>query len=118
MEISFPIDDENEKEKNCKGSIVFIVVDNYFQLRFRTGQVWDLIYEIFNLWENIGIKNQRVNKAKPLVYSTSKTGPEIKNMPGDMTIKPWRTIRGVKDEKLFISILLHVRSGELSMEKM
>jgi hypothetical protein len=31
MEICFPIDDENAKEKNHKGSDVFRVVDNYFQ---------------------------------------------------------------------------------------
>ena len=39
MEIDFSIDDENAKEKNRKGSDVFRAVDNYFQLRFRTGQV-------------------------------------------------------------------------------
>jgi hypothetical protein len=37
MEISFPIDDGNEKEKNRKGSDVFIAMDNYFQLTFITG---------------------------------------------------------------------------------
>jgi hypothetical protein len=36
MEIGFPIDDENAKEKNCKGSDVFRVMDSYFQLEFRT----------------------------------------------------------------------------------
>jgi hypothetical protein len=35
-----------------------------------------------------------------------------------MTITPWRTIQGVKDEKLIIAILSRVRSGELSMEEM
>jgi hypothetical protein len=34
-----------------------------------------------------------------------------------MTIMPWRTMQGVKDEKLGIVILSRVRSGELSMEK-
>ena len=57
MEIGFPLDDENTKEKYRKGSDIFRVVDNYFQLGFRTGQVWDLIDEIFTLWENISIKN-------------------------------------------------------------
>jgi hypothetical protein len=92
-------------------------VDNYFQLGFRTGQVWDLIDEIFTLWENISIKNQRVKKAKPLICGTSKTGPDIKNIPDDMTITPWRSIQGVKDDKLIITILSHVRSRELSMEE-
>jgi hypothetical protein len=118
MEIGFPIDEENVKEKNCKGSDAFRVVDSYFQLGFRTRQVWDLVDEIFSLWENIGIKNQRVKKAKPLICSTSKTSPEIKNLPEDMTITPWRMIQGVKDETLIIAILSRVRSGELSMEEM
>jgi hypothetical protein len=76
------------KRKNHKGSNVFRAVDIYFQLRFRTRHVWDLIDDILSLWENIGIQNQRVKKAKLLIYSTSKTGPEIKNMPEDMTITP------------------------------
>jgi hypothetical protein len=36
MEIGFPLDYENTKEKNCKGSDLFRAVDNYFQLGFRT----------------------------------------------------------------------------------
>jgi hypothetical protein len=118
MEIGFPIDEESVKVKNRKGSDAFRVVDSYFQLGFKTGQIWDLVDEIFNLWENIGIKNQKVRKYKPLIGSTSKTGPEIKNLPDDMTITPWRTMQGVKDEKLVIAILSRVRSGELSMEEM
>ena len=106
------------KEKNRKGSDVFRVVDNYFQLGFRTGQVWDLIDEIFTLWENISIKNQRVKKAKPLICGTSKTSPDIKNIPYDMNITPWRSIQGVKGDKIIITIVSCVRSGELSMEEM
>jgi hypothetical protein len=75
-------------------------VDNYFQLGFRTGQVWDLIDEIFTLWENVSIKNQRVKKAKPLIYDTIKTGPDIQNILDDMTITPWRSIQGVQMIKL------------------
>ena len=70
MEIRFPLDDENTKEKYRKGSDIFRVVDNYFQLGFGTRQVWDLIDEIFTPWENISIKNQRVKKAKPLICGT------------------------------------------------
>jgi hypothetical protein len=39
MEIRFPLDDENVKDKNRKGSDVFRDVDSYFQLEFRTGHV-------------------------------------------------------------------------------
>ena len=77
-----------------------------------------MIDDIFTLWENVGIKNQRVKKAKPLICGTSKTSPVIKNLPDDMTITPWRSIQGVKDDKLIISILSHVRSREFSMEEM
>ena len=112
------LDDENTKEKYRKGSDIFRSVDNYFQLGFRIGQVWDLIDEIFTLWENISIKNQRVNKAKPLICGTHKTGPDIKNLPDDMTITTWRSIQGVKDDKLIINILSRVRLGEFSMEEM
>jgi hypothetical protein len=118
MEIGFPLDDENTKGKNHKGSDIFRVVDNYFQLGFIAEHVWDLIDEIFTLWENISIKNQRVKKAKTFICGTSKTCPDIKNLPDDMTITPWRSIQEVKDDKLIITILLRVRLGELSMEEM
>jgi hypothetical protein len=55
-------------------------------------------------------------KAKPLICSTSKTSLEIKNLPEDMAITPWRTIQGVKDETLIVAILSCARSSELSME--
>ena len=35
-----------------------------------------------------------------------------------MTITPWRTMQGVKDETLIATILSRVKSGELSMEEM
>jgi hypothetical protein len=57
MEIGFSLDDENTKEKYCKRSDIFRVVDKYFQLGFIIGQVWDLIDKIFTLWENVSIKN-------------------------------------------------------------
>jgi hypothetical protein len=77
-----------------------------------------LIDEIFTIWENISIKNQRFKKAKPLICGTNKTGLDIKNLPDDITITPWRSIQGVKDDKLIIPILSRVRSRELSMEEM
>jgi hypothetical protein len=70
-----------------------------------------LIDEIFALWENISIKNQRVKKAKLLICGTSKTSPDIKHILDDMTITPWRSIQEVKDDKLIITVLSRVRSG-------
>ena len=51
-------------------------------------------------------------------WSSGKAGPDIKNLPEDMTITPWRTMQGVKDETLIATILSRVNSGELSMEEM
>jgi hypothetical protein len=53
-----------------------------------------------------------------LICGTSKTGSDIKNLPDDMTITPWRSIQGVKDVKLIINILLGVRLREFSVEEM
>jgi len=49
MEIGFPNDEESVKVKYRKGSDAFRVVDRYFQLGFKTGNIWDLVDEIFNL---------------------------------------------------------------------
>ena len=53
-----------------------------------------------------------------MICGTSKTSPDIKNIPDDMNITPWRSIQWLKDDKLIITILSHVSSGELSMEEM
>ena len=60
MEIGFLIKEDDVKQNGLKGSDAFRAVDNYFQLEFRMGPIWDLIEEIFNMWDNIGIKNQKV----------------------------------------------------------
>ena len=106
------------KQKNAKGNDAFRVVDGYFQLAFRVGKTWDLIEDIFILWENIGIKNQKVEKSKVVPWTGGKSGPNIKNFPEDITITPWRTMQGVKDETLIATILSKVNPGELSMEEM
>ena len=68
--------------------------------------------------KNIGIKNQKVKNSKPLICSNSKSGPEMKQLPEDITITPWRAFQGVKYEKLVKAILSHVRSRELALEEM
>jgi len=50
-------------------------------LEFRTGHIWELIDEIFDMWENIAIKNQKVKKSKPIICTNSKTGPKMKQLP-------------------------------------
>ena len=61
------------------------------------------------MWENIGIKNEKVKNSKPLICSNSKLGPKMKQLQEDMPITPWRELQGVKDEKLVKTILSHVK---------
>ena len=77
-----------------------------------------MIDEIFEWWENISIKNQKVKMSKPIICINSKTGPEMKQLPEDMNITLSRKMQGVKDEKLVKLVLARVNSGELSMEEM
>ena len=77
-----------------------------------------LIDDIFEWWENISIKSQKGKKSKPIICTNSKTGPEMKQLPEDMNVRPWRIMQGVKDEKLGKSVLSRVKSGELSMDEM
>ena len=118
MEIGYQI----EEKINSKGGKVhydiFRSIDNIFQLTFKTGEVWELINQIFSMWENIGIKNQKAKSSKPLTRSNRKSGPEMKQLPKDMVVTPWRALQGVKDEKLVKEILSCVRSRELSLEEM
>ena len=93
-------------------------MDNIFQVAFKTGEIWDLIDEIFDRWKNISIKNQKFRKSEPIICTNSKVSPEMKQLPEDMTITHWRTMQGVKDDKLVKSVLARVKSGELSMEEM
>lgn len=120
IEIVYPIEEKiNSKgRKGDKFSDSFRGVDNIFQLAFRTGEIWELINEIFSMWKNIGIKNQKVKKSKSLICSNSESGPEMKQLSEDMTITPWRALQGVKDEKIVQAILSRVRLGELSLEEM
>jgi len=115
MEIGYQIEEKIKSKGNIINTHIFRGIDNFFQLAFRTGEIWELINGIFNMWENIGIKNQKVKRSKPLICSNSKSGPEIKKLLEDMTITPWRALQGVKDEKLVKEILCHMRSRELSL---
>ena len=56
------------------------------------------------------------NKVVP--WAGGKSSPDIKNFPDDMTITPWITIQGVKDEIIIATILSQVKLGELLMEEM
>lgn len=88
LEISFPIDDKNGKEKNHKVSDAFKVVDNFFQLVFKSEKTLSLIDMIFNMWENISVKNQNIKKYESLTCNHSKKGLGNKNLPQEMVITP------------------------------
>ena len=77
----------------------------------------DLI-DIFSMWDNIDIKNQRVKKIKVVPWTGGKSVHDFKNFPEDMTITHWRTMQSVKDETLIATISSRVNSGDLSMEEM
>ena len=49
--------------------------DSWFQLVFRTSEVWDLQDQIFSMWEHKEVKGQRAKKEKldPQVEMESKS---------------------------------------------
>ena len=57
------------------------------------------------------MKNKKVKNSKPLICKSSKSGPEMKQLPKDMTIAPWRALQGVKDENHGKAILSCVKLG-------
>ena len=76
-------------------------------MAFRVRKTWDLVEDIFSMWENISIRNQKVKKSKVVPWTGGKSSPKVKNLPEDMTITPWRTIQGVKDETLIATKYCH-----------
>ena len=92
MDTSYKIEDIIQSKGGKVNSELFRGIDNIFQLAFRTGEIRELIGDIFELWENIGIKNQKVKRSKPIICTNSKTCPEMKQLPDDMTITPWRAM--------------------------
>ena len=63
-------------------------------------------------------KKSKGKKSKAVAWSSGQGGPDVKNLPKDMTITPWISLQGVKHETLISTILSCVKLGELSMEEM
>jgi len=118
LEIGYQIEDRIKSKGGKVNSELFKGIDNIFQLAFRTREIWELIDDIFEMWENIAIKNEKVKRSKLIICTNSKTGPKMKQLPDYMTITPWRPMQSVKDDKLVKSILCRVKIGELSLEEM
>ena len=55
LEVGIAIDESTKSEGLRK-------YDSWFQLAFRTGEVWDLQDKIFRMWECKEVKGQRSNK--------------------------------------------------------
>ena len=84
--------------------------DSWFQLVFRTSEVWDLQDKIFSMWEHKEVKGQRAKKEKldPQVEMKSKSCKGdlvIEELPEDMKLLPWRSLQSIKDDKLLIFVL-------------
>ena len=91
--------------------------DSWFQLAFRIGEVWDLQDKIFSMWEWKEVKGKRSKKAKlnPQVEIKSKSRKcdlIIEEHPEDMKLLPWRSLQGIKDERLLILVLSRVVAQE------
>ena len=90
---------------------------------FRIGEVWDLQDRLFSMWERKEIKGQRSKKAKldPQVEMKSKSRKSdlvIEELIEDMKLLPWRSLQGIKDDRLLIYVLSRVVTKEFSLDKM
>ncbi|KAH6555676.1 hypothetical protein KP509_1Z236600 [Ceratopteris richardii] len=109
--------DENRKSNALRK------YDPWFQLAFRSGEIWDLQDKIFTMWENKEVKGQKQRKSRPdpqvdLKGKGRKVDLSIEEACEDMKLTPWRALQGIKDDTLIISTLLRVISKELSLEEM
>ncbi|MCO5563416.1 hypothetical protein L7F22_017058 [Adiantum nelumboides] len=89
--------------------------DNYFQLAFRDGEVWDLQEEIFKLYEQGELKGQKLSKSQGKGVSKEESPKPI---PEDMKITPWKQLQGIRERSLIIAILSRVKDGSVSLEQM
>jgi hypothetical protein len=92
----------------------------WFQLVFRYGIVWELQDEIFTMWESKEVKGQKVKKGKvdPQVEAKASKNKKqefiIEEAAEDIKLTPSRSLQGIKDETLLVSVL----SRELSLDDM
>ena len=75
------------------------------------------------MWERKEIKGQRVKKAKldaqvEITTKSRKSDLIIEELPEDMNFLPWRSLQGIKDERLLIYVLSRVAAKEFSLYEM
>ena len=85
METSYQLEDKINSKGGKVDSHLFSGMNNIFQLPFITMDIWELIDELFDPWENISISNQKVKNCKPIICTNSKIDPDMKQLLEDMT---------------------------------
>jgi len=93
--------------------------DNFFQLAFRDGEIWEMQEHIFNLWEQGKLKGQKMLKAPSISRGgKAKADEAIKPLLIDMKITSWRSMQGIRDTSLINHILARVKAENISLEEM
>ena len=59
MEIGYQIEEKISSKGGKVNYEIFRGIDNIFQLAFRTREIWELIDQIFELWETLASKFRR-----------------------------------------------------------
>lgn len=70
--------------------------DNYFQLAYRIGQVWECVENIFDMWDNGEVRGQRDN----------------------MNRTQWKHLQGLDDDQIVIPVLQKVVLKIFSLRQM
>ncbi|MCO5571022.1 hypothetical protein L7F22_024753 [Adiantum nelumboides] len=93
--------------------------DNYFQLAFQDGEVWDLQEEIFKLHEQGKLKGQKLSKSHASFKGKGASKEDSpKTILEDMKITPWRQLQGIHEKSLIYCYTLCVKGGSISLEQM
>ena len=114
LEVGIAVDESAKSEELRK-------YDSWFQLAFRTGEVWDIQDKIFSMWEpNLEVKGQRAKKGKldPQVEMKTKSRKSdlvIDKLAEDMKLLPLKSLQGIKDDRLLIFVLSRVAAEEFRL---
>ncbi|MCO5600920.1 hypothetical protein L7F22_055037 [Adiantum nelumboides] len=92
--------------------------DNFFQLAFHDGDLWEHQEEIFKLWKEGKVKGQRVKLPTSAQRSRGGSEEALKPVPKDMKITPWRSMQGIQEKHIILPILARVKGGALSLDEM
>ena len=116
LEVGIAVDESTRSEGLRK-------YDSWFQLAFRSWEVRELQDLILSMWERKEVKGQRSKKEKwdPQIEMKSKSRKSdliIEELPEDMKLLLWRSLQGIKDERLLVSVLSRVAVKEFNLDEM